>query len=217
MGAKDFLLIYADGQVGPILESGPVLDRAGTDSFVRRVYGGRVSAELGEGKLAEDCSPKRYQIYAGCFPEIDILCTLDAGLSTPSRLDDVFLREARRRDLYLHTMHGVSGWFSYAHRDESGRLRRSLSVSSQTGVVEDIGPAMPFEHDFWSGRRPVQQDDLLDGDLPVPFNPLEMGEDALQYLFGFGLEYYSKVDPWSIPLLGYSLGPAPVSEREEIR
>jgi hypothetical protein len=50
-------------------------------------------------------------------------------------------------------MHRVLDWFAYATWQE-GRLVRSLSVSPDDGVIEDIGTPLPFEQPYWGSIPP---------------------------------------------------------------
>jgi hypothetical protein len=76
-----------------------------------------------------------------------------------------------------------------------GRLRRSLSLSPDSGIIENVGEPLPFEQPYWAGERPVDTDEP-DQPYPLPFHPLEMAEDALRNLFGFNYEgLYLDDDP----------------------
>ena len=84
--------------------------------------------------------------------------------------------------------------------EKETQLTRSLSISSDNGVIEDIGERLPFEEPFWSGRHRVG-----DG-YPLPFHPLELGEAALKEFFGYQLEGdldSELLKPESIPLIKY--------------
>ncbi len=104
--------------------------------------------------------------------------------------------------MYLHAMHSVVDWFAYAQWT-NGELVRSLSVSPDNGVIEEIGQRLPFEEPFWSGQQPATDD--AEG-YPLPFHPLELGEAALKELFGYQLEGFIEpglLEPESIPLIKY--------------
>ncbi len=76
-------------------------------------------------------------------------------------------------------MHSVVDWLAFAVW-EDGRLVRSLSLSSDDGVMEDVGDPMPFEAAYWGGEYPVPHDpEWSDEPYPLPFHPLELGEVAL--------------------------------------
>jgi hypothetical protein len=45
--------------------------------------------------------------------------------------------------------------------------------------MEDIGPRLPFEQPYWTGKRPLVMDDA-DFEYPFPFNPLEMGDKTFR-------------------------------------
>jgi hypothetical protein len=80
----------------------------------------------------------------------------------------------------------VNDWFGYAIR-EDGALLRSLSLAPGEGIVEDIGPALPFEAPFWAGEHPVIPTPGRPA-YPLPFHPLDLGEAALRDLLGFAIE-----------------------------
>ena len=86
-------------------------------------------------------------------------------------------------------MHSVVDWFGYA-RWHNGVLQRALSVSPDDGVLENIGTRADFEEPYWNGAPPAvdpeDEDDAMP--YPLPFNPLELGEEALRAFFGYQLE-----------------------------
>jgi hypothetical protein len=113
-------------------------------------------------------------------------------------------------------MHSVSDWLCFAVWD-NGSLVRSLSVSPSGGIGENIGEPYDFELPYWAGERPVGS--TLSGDpYPLPFHPLELGEDALRALFGFILEGRpdpSDVDPYQVPLRGFRVADPTGREQAE--
>lgn len=48
------------------------------------------------------------------------------------------------RRLVLHAMHSVVDWLAFAVWDD-GRLVRSLSLSPDSGIIENIGEPLPFD------------------------------------------------------------------------
>jgi hypothetical protein len=187
MGAKDWMLLYAEDQVRPVLRSAPRLDREATRALVARLYPAHRIEEIDDGTLLDDANPPDRHVYAACLPGLSVVCTSLAALDRPSQLPPVFLDEAKGRTLYLHAMHSVVDWFAYAIWSADGSLRRSLSVSPDDGVIENLGDPLAFEAPYWAGERPVD-DDTDDSSYPLPFHPLDMAEDALRHLFGFNYE-----------------------------
>ncbi|GAA0898408.1 hypothetical protein GCM10009557_73680 [Virgisporangium ochraceum] len=205
MGAKDWMLVYAGGEVRPILRAVPTLDRDATRALVARLYPDASIVDLGDGDLGGNANPTGGEVYAGCFPGLTIVCTPDAGLDHPSTLDRRFRAEARGRTLYLHAMHSVVDWFAYAVWAPDGELRRSLSLSPESGILENVGAPLAFEAPYWAGERAV---DPADSGYPLPFHPLELAEDALRALFGFTYEgswLDDDPEPEEIVLAGFAV------------
>jgi hypothetical protein len=61
------------------------------------------------------------------------------------------------------------------------------SMAPGEGIVEDIGPALPFEEPFWAGQHTVIPTPGRPA-YPLPFHPLDLGEAALRDLLGFAIE-----------------------------
>jgi hypothetical protein len=127
MGAKDWMVFYADGEVRPILQAAPPLDRAATRALVDRLYPSHDVVEIADASL-DMSNPPNGTVYAGCFPGLTIICTRDVALNNPSQLDRRFLAEAAGGTTYLHAMHSVSDWFAYGIWSPDGSLVRSLSL-----------------------------------------------------------------------------------------
>ncbi|WP_433174731.1 DUF6928 family protein [Actinoallomurus sp. CA-150999] len=212
MGAKDWMLMYADAEVRPILQSTPPIDRGATAALVERLHPGRHVSWIGDGTLSEQANPPDHQVYAGCFAELTIVCSGEVALDRPSALDPRFLEEAAGRTVYLHAMHSVVDWFAYAVWEGDGALRRSLSLAPDHGIMERIGMPMAFEEPYWAGEHPLDIDDDEDERLPpypFPFHPLDLAEGALRALFGFNYEgLYHDDDPnlEDIVLMGFAIG-----------
>ncbi|MFI1336995.1 DUF6928 family protein, partial [Streptomyces sp. NPDC020845] len=136
----------------------------------------------------------------------------------PSRLPEHLIAASAGRRLILHAMHSVVDWFAFAVWCD-GRLIRSLSLSPDDGVIENIGDSFPFELPYWSGERPadvVPWPGEEKEPYPLPFHPLDLGEDALRALCGFiqeGCPEPDDVDADGIELHGFRVqdpdGPGP--------
>jgi hypothetical protein len=205
VGAKDWMVLYADGDIRPILQAAPPLDRVATRGLVERLYPAARLTQIEDGCL-DVANPPDGVIYAGCLPGLTIVCTSDVALDHPSRLDQRFLAEGRDRTIYLHAMHSVVDWFAYGIWAPDGLLTRSLSLAPDNGIIENIGEPLGFEAPYWAGQRPVNDDDDEPHRYPLPFHPLGLAEDALRTLFGFNYEgVYQDDDPdlAAIALAGY--------------
>jgi Family of unknown function (DUF6928) len=206
------MLLYAEGAIRPVLQAAPAVDRAAARALVGRLYPEHRIAQVEDGTLFEQANPPEYHIYAGCFPGLTVVCTGDAALDRPSQLRRRFLDEAAGRKVYLHAMHSVADWFAYAIWAGDGTLRRALSLSPGSGIIENTGTPLDFEGPFWAGQRAVGSTGFSGRPYPLPFHPLELGEETLRALFGFNYEgLYHDDDPdlENIVLSGFTVHPVP--------
>ncbi|GAA3029978.1 hypothetical protein GCM10020229_46730 [Kitasatospora albolonga] len=129
-------------------------------------------------------------------------------LDRPSQLPAELVAASAGRRLVLHAMHSVVDWLAFAVW-EDGRLVRSLGLSPDGGIIEDIGERLSFEHPFWAGEHPVERLRIADAPeraYPLTFHPLELGEEALRALCGFVMEGRPEpgdLDPDDIHLHGF--------------
>lgn len=200
MGAKTWMLVYADENASAALRSGHQLDRDATLQLAKTLFPKDKLDPIGEGNLSYTCPPDD-ELHAGSFPNVSILAAKEFGIDYPSKLPVSFIRG--RGTVDLHAMHSVVDWFAFAQWN-NGHLVRSLSLSPDSGILEDIGQRLPFEEPFWSGQHPATDDDQ--DDYPFPFHPRELGEATLKEFFGYQLEGLidpTLLEPESIPLIKY--------------
>ena len=196
------MLVYANGDVGEALRVGPQLDRDATLKLASQLFSRDKLVPIGDGDLSYTCPPND-ELHIGCFPGISILAAKEFGIDYPSKLPTSFIEAGGSGTVYLHAMHSVVDWLAFAQWI-NGRLVRSLSLSPESGILEDIGQRLAFEEPFWSGRHSATEDDKED--YPFPFHPLELGEAALKGFFGYQIEGPidpALLEPESIPLLKY--------------
>ena len=217
MGAKDWMVVYAEGEVRPVLQAGPALDREATLALVQRLHPGQAVTALGDCSLAQG-NPPDGVVHAGCFPGLAVVCTGEVALDEPSRLHPRFLAEGHGRTTYLHAMHSVVDWCALAVWAPDGVLVRAQSLSPDDGIIENTRAPLPFEEPDWAGERAVDEDEDDDEDededeepYPLPFHPLELASDALRHFLGFeyeGMQLPDDPDPEQVPLVAYRVGPA---------
>ena len=164
------------------------------------------------GTLGDEIYPAEGIVFAGSFPGIDVLCDRDVMIGRPSQLPGRLLAPGAGRRVILHAMHSASDWLGYAVWQD-GVLLRSLSLSPDGGITEDIGAPLAFEASFWAGDHPVASGSQFPGrpSYPLPFHPLELGDAALLALAGFAFEGRLAdylIDPWSVRLASYQVKPA---------
>jgi len=205
LGARTALLAYAAEDPVESLRRARDLDPAATRALVAATHPGWEGTASSQSTLSDDCFPEEGTVYAGSFPGIDILCDQDVMDHLPSEFPARYLDVAAGRRVILHAMHSVVDLFTYAIW-ENGTLVRSLSMSADDGIVENIGDPLPFEAPYWAGGHPA-------GDrYPLPFHPLDLGGDAaLRALFGFvieGRQQPADIDAESVSLAGFQVPPA---------
>jgi hypothetical protein len=207
MGAKTWMLVIADGDAREALAGQPTLDRDASRALAEALFPGESLELIGEGDLSYT-NPPDPLMFIGCFPGIAVIAASEFAIDHPSQLPGRFLDIAGKRRITLHAMHSVVDWFAFAVW-EDGRLIRSLSLSPDSGILEDIGEPLPFEAPYWAEQQRAaksdKEDDEGDDAYPLPFHPLELGEEVLLARFGYQLEGggVANVDPSSIPLLHF--------------
>jgi len=203
MGAKTWMLVYADVNAREALRGRPLLDPEKTFRLASTLFPGEKLESLGDGDLSYTCPPDN-ELCIGCFPGVSILAAKEFGIDYPSKLHPRFIAAGDSGTTTLHAMHSVVDWFAFALWN-NGKLTRSLSLSPESSVLEDIGRRLPFEEPYWSGQRPAVDDSERDS-YPFPFHPLDLGEAALAELFGYQLEGMldsTLLEPETIPLVRY--------------
>lgn len=208
MGAKTWMLVYASGDPRALLAAKPALQREATLEFAAALFPKARFQPLEDGDLSDTC-PRGSDVHIASFSGVSVVAAKEFGIDYPSQLPARFLQAAESQAVYLHAMHSVVDWCAFAVW-RGGRLERSLSVSPDNGVMEDVGERMPFELPYWAGERPAVDPDEADAaDYPLPFHPLELGEAALAALFGYQLEGDADAalfDPETVPLLRFKRG-----------
>ena len=200
MGAKTWMLVYAQGNVPQLLRASPRLDPAATEAFTKVLFPHATIERFPSDVDLSNTCPRGSDIHCGCFEGVAVVAAEEFGGDYPSKLSQHFLDVAKGRDVYLHAMHSVVDWFAYAVW-RNGVLQRSLSVSPE-GILEDVGNRFEFEEPYWAGQHPACEPGE-DPDYPLEFHPLDLGEAALASLFGYHLEGpidTTLVDPEKVPL-----------------
>lgn len=205
MGAKSWMIAYSQAAPREVLTGGPSLDEAATDALVSELFRG--ATRIGEADLFS-INPPNGEIVAGVFPGVTVLAASDFGVDYPSKLHPRFVQHGSDGMIHLHAQHSVVDWFAFGVW-RGGELIRSLSVSPDFGVMEDVGERMPFELPFWDGAHPAV-DEEEEEEYGLPFHPLELSEVALPELFGFvleGMPLEDSIEPDEVSLLRYAKRP----------
>ncbi|MDM5270907.1 hypothetical protein PGH07_01800 [Sulfurovum sp. zt1-1] len=204
MGVKTWMLVYSNANAKEILKSKPLLNREFSIELAKKLFPSKRFTPIEDGNLLMT-NPPRDKVYIGSFPGMSVVSSDNVAIDYPSKLPQSFIDTGLGNTLYLFAMHSVVDWFAYAIW-KNGTLIRSLSVSGADGkVLENIGPKQPFEELYWSEGHPLFDDPKEENDSPYNFNPLDLGNAALNEYLGYQLEGYSDtlhIDPEKIPLVG---------------
>jgi len=143
VGAKTWMLVYANAKVGEALKDAPKLDRGATLQLATKLFPKDKLELIGDGDLSYTCPPDD-ELHIACFPSVSILAAKEFGIDYPSKLPEPFISEGTHGAIYLDAMHSVVDWLAFAQW-VSGKLVRSLSLSPDSGILEDIGVASSSE------------------------------------------------------------------------
>jgi hypothetical protein len=204
MGAKTWMLVYSDANPAEKLKNNPTPNRVATDELIKKLFPKEKLEIIGNGDLSYTCPPNN-EIHAGCFNGVVVIAAKEFGGDYPSKLEKRFIDGAAGKHIYTHAMHSVVDWHAFS-KWENGKLIRSLSLSPDSGILEDIGERLPFENNYWDGQHPAIDPEEDEEEYPFSFHPLELGEETLKAFFGYQLEGYADdnlLDPTTIPLIRY--------------
>ncbi|MET0425557.1 MAG: hypothetical protein ABW046_16940 [Actinoplanes sp.] len=188
-------MAFTDGDLRPALLGAVPSTAAEAEALVRTIHPGHEVTPSEGGFLTRLSYPPDNVTYATVLAGAEILCDNRLVLNRPSELPAHLVKLGADRRILMHGMHSGVDWHCFAVW-ENGTLIRSLSLSPGGGIAENIGEPFAFERSFWAGDHPVDPDpgDEDEELYPLPFHPLDLGEEALRALFGFVLESYPNPD-----------------------
>lgn len=182
MGSKAAVVMFVERDPREVLLRDLVLDHSKSKSLAETILGSSAD-EVGMLRFDRAIWPSAGIACAASLPGLDVVCSRELARSRPSQLTEEISRMAAGRDAYGVFMQSTEDWTAFAVWS-AGRVVRALSLSPDTGVIEDLGERLPFEAPFWGGEYSVDHDP----DYPLPFHPSELGNEALKTFFGFILE-----------------------------
>ncbi|HEX4832109.1 MAG TPA: hypothetical protein VH478_13580 [Trebonia sp.] len=187
MGAKTALLAFTDGDIRTALRGVRRSDSGAAQALARRAHPGYTVEAAGKATLDRTYPPEDIT-HVLALAGAEVLIDQRFMLDYPSRLPEHLLALGAGRRVILHAMHSVVDWLAFAVW-EDGTLARSLSVAPDGGILENIGGPYDFERPYWAGEHPAERAPAGDDEpCPLPFHPLDFGEEALRALFGFVIE-----------------------------
>ena len=205
MGAKAWFIAYFDDDPKATLQDNPELDREASLELAKQLFPNVTLKATDDGDLSF-LNPDERELLVGCYPGLRIVAHDDLGGDYPSKIDPLWLDPSLGHNVYLHATHSVVDLFAFGLWRE-GKLIRSLSVSPDNGVQEQVGDPFPFEIPYWDGKFPVELDDD-DRTYPLPFHPLDLSEASMLHHLGFQFEgsFGDWVcDPSEVPIASFEL------------
>lgn len=197
MGSKAAVVVFVEAEPERVFRDSVVIDRAKSQRLAEMALGA-TSHEAGLLALDLAVWPDSGMVCAASLPEYEVVCSRELARRQPSELTEWISQVASGRDAYAVFMHSAEDWGAFAIWSD-GRLVRSLSVSPDSGVIEDVGERLAFEVPFWEGEHSVRSG----VEYSLPFHPIDFGNEALREFFGFILEGHedeSSVDPEEVEI-----------------
>ncbi len=201
MGAKTWMLVYSDEDPRLALAKASKPDRVRSLQLAKKLFPGETLKELPDQSLAETL-PRGHEIGVGCYPGVSVIMTEEFVIDRPSTLDRRFIQAGGSGFVTLHAMHSSAAWVAFAQW-KNGKLIRSLSLTADDGVLENIGERFAFEKPYWSGEDATWDPNEEDCEYPGPFS---WGEDSLKALLGFQIELgdmSTLFDPYQVMMMQF--------------
>ncbi|WP_380568912.1 DUF6928 family protein [Streptacidiphilus jeojiensis] len=148
------MLVFSEGRAADRLRVARQSDEAAAAALVARVHPGCTVEPAPGMSLWEGTYPPDGTSYAASFDGVEVVCDRRLMGHRPSLMPSHLLAAGRGDRVFFHAMHSVSDALTFAVW-EGGVLVRSLSLSPDSGIVENIGAPYAFEAPFWAGERPV--------------------------------------------------------------
>ncbi|AZQ32128.1 hypothetical protein EJ357_47570 [Streptomyces cyaneochromogenes] len=177
MGSKVSVLAFAHQTPREVLHSELVDDAVSSRRLVERILPDQGMEPVGPVTLDEALWPLPGIACAGSFEGLELITSQDLRERRPSDLTDDIHRWGDDRSAFAVFMDSIVGWAAFAMWDH-GRLRRSVSISHEEGIIEDEGVRFTFEQTYWDRSLSSR----------LGFHPIELGNEALRAFFGFVLE-----------------------------
>lgn len=182
MGSKSALVSVGPGTPSDVFGNEPVIDLERSVDLARKLEGS-TPTHVGSAPFDLAMWPRTDQFFTARVSEFDIICDRRLAVERPSELGAWVSKFAPSATVHAVFMHSGVDWAAFAVWD-SGKLRRSLSVLPDGGILEDIGTRFSFEVPYWEGQKTLAHN----RSYPLPFHPIALGNEALNHFFGFSLE-----------------------------
>ena len=211
MGAKTSIIIQSTDSPIETLSNSPVLDRKRSLEIAESLFPEYILKPVNDESLSS-VYPADDILLVGNFGDTTVIIARELACDKPSEMYPGYILDSGTTT--LHCSHSYSDWFAFGHWVD-GKLRRSLSISSEDATMEDEGERMGFEKPYWDGEFPLFEEGEEEeaADYPFIFHPIDLGDAAMLYFLGFEVEgNEAKINPYNIALLCFKFIDRPEGE-----
>jgi hypothetical protein len=149
MGEKTGMPAFGD-DIPARLRARPTAEVDRTLAFVERLFPGYLIEPVDGRALRYATYPPDDVVFASSSAGLDIVCDQRFTFDHSSMLADHLRRIGDGRRIATIGTHSVVDWLSYATWSD-GALVRSLNLSPDSGIIENVGEPLPFEAPYWAG------------------------------------------------------------------
>jgi len=182
VGSKAAIVAFVAGEPREAFRGASDIDPESSRRLAEKILGGQAQPS-GALPLDRAVWPEDGVVCAASFPGVEVVCCRWLAQDRPSDLTGQISRLAEGRNAYGVFMHSITDYAGFAVWAK-GSVVRSLSMSSEIGILEDLGSQFAFEEPFWRGEYSVPGDECC----VLPFHPIDLANEALREFFGFVLE-----------------------------
>lgn len=222
MGFKTNLIALSTDVPRLAITAGDEGGRSAAEAVVAEIFPGRALTFSGTSNVYEASYPGDDSVGVSTFGDVVVL----GGNWVVEKGHDEVVAAARGRTVWEVSIHSVVDLCHIEVRAPDGRIVRKLDryTDMEPGDVDagTRGDPLPFEAPYWAGEHPVSDDEEEDagygpGDS-TPFHPLDMGEAAMGWIFGFYGESappdavqdsLTTVDGFDVPMHVFTIGSRP--------
>lgn len=192
-----------------VIESSPKADRGFGRKLLAQLNPAWPITPIGQFSLNRSAQASKGEFYIAGMPGVAVVQTVVEEATTLSEVDERLRTALPAADVYAFAVNKNTGVGGFAHWS-GGTLRRCFSARRER-VYEDSGLPEPFEAPYWAGEKAEQT-----GGIALPFNPIDLAEEAQRAWLGFDIATSSDVNVVAYAVDGRpepKIAPSPASRK----